>query len=122
MTDERLALVSNKNNNNFYSGQQVSSGEPGTNGISRYILHGVTVISVLIACGCSIYGVYQVKSLVILFPLIIVIMWFLIHLLLLFFSGNDKYMFQPPAWFIFVSSGHILIQSLVAIILALFKH
>ncbi|CAF1025973.1 unnamed protein product [Rotaria magnacalcarata] len=119
MNGEKLHLVGPKTDNGFYTGTEQSTGEVGTSGISRRILHGLTVISVLIACGCTAYGSIQNKSAVFLLPLIVVLIWLFVHFLLLYFIQNDKHDFHPPAWFIFVSSGHIFIQSLIVIILTL---
>ena len=121
MSGEKIALVGPKGDNGFYTGQETSSGEPGTSGISRRILPGLTIISVLIALGCSAYGVIQTESPLIVLPFLVVMMWIIIHFLLLYFVRREEHDFHPPAWFLFVSSGHIFIQSLVVIILTLFK-
>ncbi|CAF2771719.1 unnamed protein product [Rotaria sp. Silwood2] len=121
MNDENIPLTGHKTDNSFYTGQETSTGEVGTSVISRRILHGLTIISVLIACGCSIYGSIQAESPFIILPFLVVIIWLFIHFLLLFFARRQQHEFHPPAWFIFVSSGHIFIQSLIVIILTLFK-
>ena len=122
MSSEKIPLVGSKSiDNNYYTGAETSTGDAGTSGISRRVLHGLTIISVLIACGCSIYGSFQAESPFILLPFIVVILWLFIHFLLLVFVRREQHNFHPPAWFIFVSSGNIFIQSLVVIILTLFK-
>lgn len=105
----------------FYSGKEVSAGDTGTSGIARRLLHGLTTLSVLIAAGTTIYGSVQADSAFLILPFTVVLCWLFVHFLLLFFSKKDHHDFHPPAWFIFVSSGHIFIQSLVVIILTLFK-
>ncbi|CAF1201925.1 unnamed protein product [Rotaria sordida] len=119
MNGEKIPLVGSRTDDGFYTGQEISTGEIGTSGISRRILHGLTIISVLVACGCSIYGSVQAKSPLIILPFLVVIIWLFIHFLLLFFAQRQQHDFHPPAWFIFVSSGHIVIQSLIVIILTL---
>jgi len=119
MDSEKQPLTTPILDSNFYSGQEVSTGEIGAGGISRRILHGLTIISVLIASGCTIYGTVEVGSAVLVLPFLIVIIWLFIHFVLIFFAKNDEHDFHPPAWFIFVSSGQIFIQSLVVIILTL---
>ena len=121
MRTERIPLVGSTAESSFYNKDEGSSGEPGTSGISRRILYGLTILSVLVACGCSIYGTVQSKSFFILFPFSVVILWLVIHCFLIFFLRGEQHDFNPPAWFLFVSSGHIFIQSLVVIILTLFK-
>ncbi|CAF1012368.1 unnamed protein product [Rotaria sp. Silwood1] len=121
MNGEKIPLTGPITENSFYTGKEVSTGEVGSSGISRRVLHGLTIISVLIACGCTIYGLFQTKSAVIVLPFIIVLIWLSIHFLLLYFMRKDQHDFHPPAWFIFVSSGHIFIQSLIVIILTLVK-
>ncbi|UJR32162.1 hypothetical protein I4U23_019629 [Adineta vaga] len=121
MSGERIPLSSASVDASFYTGQEVSTGDSGTSGIARRILHGLTIISVLVAAGTTIYGSVQAESAVIVLPFIVVLTWLFIHFLLLFFSKKDHHDFHPPAWFIFVSSGHIFIQSLIVIILTLFK-
>ncbi|CAF3597014.1 unnamed protein product, partial [Rotaria sp. Silwood2] len=119
MNGENIPLTGSNADNSFYTGKEVSTGEVGTSGISRWILHGLIVIPVLIACGCTIYGSVQDKSVVIVLPFIVVLVWLSIHFLLLYFIRKDQHDFHPPAWFIFVSCGHIFIQSLIVIILTL---
>jgi hypothetical protein len=121
MNGEQVPLAGPNADSSFYTGQEVSTGEVGTSGISRRILHGLTIISVLIASGCTIYGSLQAGSAVLALPFLIVLIWLFIHFILLFFAQNDQHEFHPPSWFIFMSSGHIFIQSLVVIILTLFK-
>ena len=121
MNSERIHLVGSHEDNNFYTGKETSTGEIGTSGISRRVLHGLTIISVLIAFGCSVYGSVQTESPFIILPFLVVLIWLFIHFLLLFFAQRERHDFHPPAWFIFVSSGHIFIQSLIVIILTLFK-
>jgi hypothetical protein len=118
MSGEKIPLVGPTG---FYTGDETFTGDAGTSGISRRVLHGLTIISVLIACGCSIYGSFQAESPLIILPFIVVMIWLFIHFLLLFFARREHHEFHPPAWFIFVSSGNIFIQSLVVIILTLFK-
>jgi len=120
MSGERIPLTGSNMDNSFYTGQEGSIGESGTSGRSRRVLHGLTIISVLIACGCTIYGSVQAGSVAIILPFIVVLSWLIIHFLLVLFSGNENHNFHPPAWFIFVSSGQILIHSLVVVILTLF--
>jgi len=121
MRSEKIPLTGPYTDNGFYNGQETSTGDAGTGGISRRVLHGITIISVLIACGCSIYGSFQAESPFILLPFLVVMIWLFIHFVLLFFARREQHEFHPPAWFIFVSSGHIFIQSLIVIILTLFK-
>ncbi|CAF1166320.1 unnamed protein product [Rotaria sp. Silwood1] len=120
-SDEGIPLVRAQIDKSYYTGQERSTGEVGTSGISRRILQGLTIMSVLVACGCSIYGSVQAESPFIILPFLVVILWIFIHFLLLFFAQRQQHEFHPPAWFIFVSSGHIFIQSLIVIILTLFK-
>jgi hypothetical protein len=120
MTSERAPLVASPTDNGFYTGQETSAGEAGTSGVSRRVLHGVTIVSVIIACACSVYGLFQADTPLIMLPLLVVIIWLFIHLILLFFARQEKHEFHPPAWFIFVSSGQIFIQSLIVIILTPF--
>jgi len=119
MSGERIPLVGHQTDNSFYSGQEISTGEAGTSGISRRILHGLTIISVIIACGCTVYGSLQAHTPYMALPFAVVLIWLLIHLLLLFFARREHHDFHPPAWFLFVSSGNIFIQSLIVIILTL---
>jgi hypothetical protein len=119
MDSEKISLVTPVLDSNFYSGQEISTGEIGTSGISRLILHGLTIISVLIASGCTIYGTIRAGSAVLVLPFLIVFIWLFIHFVLIFFAKNGEHDFHPPAWFIFVSSGQIFIQSLVVMILTL---
>jgi hypothetical protein len=121
MSGEKIPLTGSHTDNGFYGGHETSAGDAGTSGMSRRILHGLTIISVLIAGGCTIYGCFQAGSAVIVLPFSVVLIWLFIHFLLLFFARKEHHDFHPPAWFIFVSSGHIFIQSLVVIILTLFK-
>ncbi|CAF3782850.1 unnamed protein product [Rotaria sordida] len=104
MSGEKIPLTGSNTNNSFYTGKEASTGEVGTSGISRRVLHGLTIIPVLVACGCTIYGAVQTQSAVVALPFII-----------------DHHNFHPPAWFMFVSSGHIFIQSFIVIILTLVK-
>jgi hypothetical protein len=122
MESENLLATTPNTDNSFYTGKEASTGEIGTSGISRKILHGLTIISVLIACICTIYGSVIDASAVLVLPLIVTLTWLFVHFALLFFSNNDQHDFHPPAWFIFVSSGHIFIQSLVVLILTLYKN
>ncbi|CAF1179503.1 unnamed protein product [Rotaria sordida] len=121
MIGEKIPLTGSNTNNSFYTGKEVSTGEVGTSRISRRVLHGLTIIPVLVACGCTIYGAVQTQSAVVALPFIIVLIWFFIHFLLLYFIQKDHHNFHPPAWFMFVSSGHIFIQSFIVIILTLVK-
>lgn len=121
MNGEKIPLTGSYVDNNFYSGQEISTGEVGSSGISRRILHGLTIISVLIAGGCTAYGAVEGHSAAFLLPFMVVLIWLFIHVVLLYFIRTDKHDFHPPPWFIFVSSGHIFIQSLIVIILTLFK-
>jgi hypothetical protein len=121
MTSETIPLTGSPADSSFYTGDEVSTGEVGTSGISRRVLHGLTILSVLIAFGCTIYGAVQAESAVIILPFTVILVWVFIHFLLLFFTQRDHHEFHPPAWFIFISSGHIFIQSLVVIILTLLK-
>jgi hypothetical protein len=120
MSDERIPLVGSQPDNSFYTGQETSTGEVGTSGGSRRILHGLTIISVIVACGGTVYGFFQSGTPFIVLPIAIVILWVLIHFLLLFFAKREKHDFHPPAWFIFVSSGNIFIQALIVTILTLY--
>lgn len=119
MSDERIPLAGSQQDNSFYSGQETSTGDVGTSGASRRILHGLTIISVLIACGCTGYGFITADTPLIVLPLVVVVLWLILHVLLLIFARGEKHEFHPPAWFIFVSSGNIFIQSLIVIILTL---
>jgi len=121
MSGERIPLTGSQPqpDSSFYTGQEISAGEPGSSGVSRRILHGLTIISVIIALGCSIYGLFQSDTPLIVLPFVVVILWLFIHFFLLFFARREHHDFHPPAWFIFVSSGHIFIQSLIVIILTL---
>jgi len=119
MSGERIPLVGSQPDSSFYTGQEISAGEAGTSGVSRNILHGLTIISVIIALGCSIYGFFQSGKPLIVLPFVVVIIWLFIHFLLLFFARREHHDFHPPTWFIFVSGGHIIIQSLIVIILTL---
>ncbi|CAF0794717.1 unnamed protein product [Adineta steineri] len=121
MRSEKIPLTGSHVDAGFYTGREISTGDAGTSGISRRILHGLTIISVLIACGCSIYGSFQAETPFMILPFLVVLIWIFIHFLLLFFARREHHEFNPPAWFIFVSSGHIFIQSLIVIILTLFK-
>ena len=118
MSGEKIPLGGN-HGTGFYSGSEQSGGEPGSSGFSRRILRVFTIISALVACGCSIYGIFEAKNAVIILPFIVVVLWLIIHFLILIFSRHEKEDFNPPAWFIFVSGGHIFIQSLIVIILTL---
>src|SRR5579871_6007869 len=102
MNDEKKSLVRSQTDSGYYDGHEISTGEVGTSGISRQILHGLTIISVLIALGCSIYGSFQAKSPFIILPFFVIIIWLVIHILLLIFARREKHDFHPPAWFIFV--------------------
>lgn len=121
MSNENVGLLSHQGQNGFYAGDEKSTDDGGSTGKSRRILHLLTIVSVLIAAGCTIYGVVQAESPLIVLPFVTVILWIIIHCLLIMFAGNPKHEFNPPGWFLFVSSGHIVIQSLVVIILTLFK-
>src|ERR1700749_2185986 len=119
MSSEGIPLVGPQPDASFYTGQETSTGEIGTSGISRKVLHGLTIISVIVAFCCTIYGFFQVDTPLIVLPFVVVALWLVIHFFLLFFARREKHDFHPPAWFIFVSGGHIFIQSLVVIILTL---
>lgn len=121
MNRETQPLTGTSTDNNFYTGNEQSTGESGTRGVSKRILHGLTIISVLIAAGTSIYGIFEADTPLIILPFVAVVLWVIIHLLLIFFIRREKHEFHPPGWFIFVSSGNIFIQSLIVIILTLFK-
>lgn len=121
MSGEKIGLLGQNGPNGFYAGDERSADEAGTSGISRRMLHGLTIIAVLIAFGCSIYGTVLAESPVIVLPFVTVIMWIVIHCFLIVFARKAHHEFNPPGWFIFVSSGNIVIQSLVVIILTLFK-
>lgn len=120
MSSERIPLSSGVDSR-FYAAHDVSAGDSGASGIARRIIPGVTILSVLFAAGSTIYGSVQAESAVMVLPFTVVLCWMFIHFLLLFFSKKDHHEFHPPAWFLFVSSGHIFIQSLIVIILTLFK-
>lgn len=122
MNRETIPLTGTSTDNNFYSGNEPSSGgESGTRGVTKRILHGLTIISVLIAAGTSVYGIFEADTPLIILPFIVVVLWGIIHLFLILFLRREKHDFHPPGWFIFVSSGNIFIQSLIVIILTLFK-
>jgi hypothetical protein len=121
MSSERIPLVGSSTEDGFYTGEQRSAGEVGTTGVSRRILHGLTIISVMIAIGSTIYGYFQADTPMIILPFVVVILWLFIHILLLVFARRESHDFHPPGWFIFVSSGNIFIQALIVIILTLFK-
>ena len=121
MSKENIGLLSHQGQNGFYAGDEKSTDDNGNSGKSQRILHLLTIVSVLIAAGCTIYGAVQAESSLIVLPFVIVIMWLIIHCLLIVFARNPKHEFNPPGWFLFVSSGHIVIQSLAVIILTLFK-
>jgi hypothetical protein len=121
MKSETIPLTGSPGGSGFYTGHEGSIGEGGTSGMSRRVLHGLTIISVLVAFGCTIYGSVQAETPAMALPFSVVLIWLFIHFLLLFFARKEHHDFHPPAWFIFVSCGHILIQSLVVIILTLFK-
>jgi hypothetical protein len=121
MTDEKLPLTGTNPENGFYTGQEVSGGDVGSTGISRRLLHGLTAISVLGASICTVYGSIQAGSVVLVLPFVIILIWLFIHLTLIFFAKNDQHNFQPPSWFIFISSGHIFMQAVVVMILTLYK-
>jgi hypothetical protein len=125
MSAERIPLVgppaTSSTENGFYTGEETSTGDVGSSGVSRRILHAMTIISVLVAIGCSVYGYFVAETPLIMFPLIVVIIWVFIHILLIVFARAEKHEFNPPGWFMFVSSGNIFIQALIAIILTPFK-
>jgi hypothetical protein len=123
MNGEKVPITTtvSSTENGFYTGQEVSTGSVGTTGISRRVLHGLTIISVFVASICTIYGSVQAASAAFLLPFFIVLTWLVIHFVLLYFAQNDQHDFHPPAWFLFISSGHIFMQSLVVIILTVFK-
>jgi len=121
MSGERIPLTGSQPDSSFYTGQETSSGEAGTSGVSRRVLHGLTIISVIIAIGSTIYGYFQADTPMIILPFVVVILWLFIHILLLVFARRESHEFHPPGWFIFVSSGNIFIQALIVIILTLFK-
>ncbi|CAF0764556.1 unnamed protein product [Adineta ricciae] len=119
MSSERIPLSSGIDSS-FYAAHEVSARDSGTSGIARRIVPGLTIVCVLFAAGSTIYGSVQAESAAMVLPFTVVLCWTFIHCLLLFFSRKDHHEFHPPAWFLFVSSGHIFIQSLIVIILTLF--
>ena len=121
MSSERTPLTGASADDNFYSGEETSTGESGSKGVTKRILHGLTIISVLVAAGTSIYGIFQSDTPLIVLPFASVVPWVFLHLLLIFFARREEHEFHPPGWFIFISSGNIFIQSLIVIILTFFK-
>jgi hypothetical protein len=121
MNNETAPLTGTNPENGFYTGQEVSSGEVGSSGMSRRLLHGLTIISILGASICTIYGSVEAGSVVLVLPFVIILIWLFIHITLLFFARSEQHNFQPPSWFIFISSGHIFMQAIVVMILTLFK-
>lgn len=121
MDGEKTPLAGPNPDSSFYSGKEVSTGNIGSAGLSRRILHGLTIISVLVASGCTIYGCVEGETAVFFLPFFITLTWLLIHFAFLYFAKNDQHDFHPPPWFVFISSGHIFMQALVVIILTLFK-
>jgi hypothetical protein len=121
MASETHRLTSPSDRSFYGTNNRLSASETGATGSARRILHGLTIISVLVATGCSIYGLVQSQSGLIVLPFAVVLVWCFIHIVLLIFLRRAKDDFHPPGWFVFVSGGHIFIQSLVAIILTLFK-
>ena len=122
MSGERIPLTDPTSaENGFYTGEETSTGAVGATGASRRILHILTVISVLVAIGTSIYGFFEADTPLIMLPLVVVIIWLFIHIFLIVFARHETHEFHPPGWFIFVSSGNIFIQALIVIILTLFK-
>jgi hypothetical protein len=119
MTDGKAPLTGTNPENGFYTGQEVATGEVGSSGMSRILLHGLTAISVVGASICTIYGSVQAGSAVLVIPFVIILIWLFIHITLIFFAQNDQHNFQPPSWFIFISSGHIFMQAIVVMILTL---
>lgn len=122
MTDEKSPLTGTTNpDNNFYTGQETSTGDVGSSGMSRRILHVLTVLSLLAAGACTIYGSFEAGSAVFALPFFSVLMWLFVHLSLILFARSDQHDFHPPSWFIFVSSGHLFMQSIVIMVLTIFK-
>lgn len=123
MTDEKTPLTGNNSNpdNNFYTGQETSTGFTGSGEISRRILHGLTLVSFLAAIGCTIFGSVQAASAVFALPLFTILMWLFIHLTLLLFARNDQHDFSPPSWFIFFASGHLIMQCIGVMVLTIFN-
>lgn len=121
MNGEKTPAPGTTPENGYYTGQETSTGDIGSSGLPYKILHAATLISVLVAFGCTISGSVQAESAIFFLPFLLTLMWFFIHLALLYFSKKDQHNFSPPAWFVFISSGHIFMQALVVIILTLFK-
>ncbi|CAF0936111.1 unnamed protein product [Adineta steineri] len=121
MNHEKLPLVTSNVDNSYYAGNERSTDDSGTNGRTRRILHGLTIISVLIAASFTIYGCVVAESAAIILPFFILSSWIFIHCCLLFFGQKEHHDFHPPEWFIFITSGHIILQSLLVIMLTLFK-
>jgi hypothetical protein len=121
MSSERIPLVGSPTENGFYTGEETSTGDIGSSGASRRILHGLTIISVLGAIGTSIYGLFEADTPMIILPLIVVILWLFIHVLLIIFARAESHEFHPPGWFIFISSGNIFIQAIIVMILTIFE-
>ena len=57
--NEKIPLVGSQPDENFYTGEESSTNEGGTSGRSGRILHILTIISVLVACGSTIYGIFN---------------------------------------------------------------
>lgn len=122
MSYEKIPLTSGSNGDgSFYTGEERSIGSAGAGGLSRRLLHGLTIVSVLVAGGCTIYGSVEAKSGAMLLPAFVVSIWLIVHCVLLYFARNEQHDFHPPGWFVFVSSAHIVIQAIVVIVLTLFK-
>ena len=122
MADEKNPSTGTPNpDNTFYTGQEVSTGDIGSSGISRRILHVLTFLSLIAAGACTIYGSFEAGSAVLALPFFTVLMWLFIHLSLILFARNNQHEFHPPSWFIFVASGHLFMQSIAVMIITIFK-
>ena len=79
MSNEKIPLTGSNGDGSFYTSEESSVGSMGASGLSRRLLHGLTILSVLVAGGCTIYGSVEAKLGTMLLPLLVVVTWVSIH-------------------------------------------